>query len=137
MPGSPAGRRGIRRADPNKDCRAGLADSGNSQTPRRAGLLSGPPSTQALSAKPSSKAVSSFGYVYIIVFFLLLSGLFQPLISGNDGDMLVAGVFVLLLGLLGGILLWKSSHDKNNRVVYMGLGFGLVAGSLTMVFLIA
>lgn len=90
-----------------------------------------------MSAKPSSKAVSSFGYVYIIVFFLLLSGLFQPLISGNDGDMLVAGVFVLLLGLLGGILLWKSSHDKNNRVVYMGLGFGLVAGSLAMVFLIA
>ncbi|MBI1658611.1 MAG: hypothetical protein IS632_07560 [Thaumarchaeota archaeon] len=73
----------------------------------------------------------------MIVFFLLLSGLFQPLISGNDGDMLVAGVFVLLLGLLGGILLWRSSHDKNNRVVYMGLGFGLVAGSLTMVFLIA
>ena len=110
---------------------------GNSRTSKRAGLLSGPPPPQELSAKSSSKAVSSFTYVYIIVFFLLLSGVFQPLISGNDGDMLVAGVFVLLLGLLGGILLWKSSHDKDNRVVYMGLGFGLMAGSLAMVFLIA
>ena len=83
-----------------------------------------------------SKAVSSFKYGYIIVFFLLLSGLFQPLITGEDGDKLVAGVLVLLLGLLGGILLWRSSHDKNNRVIYMSLGFGLVAGALTMVFLI-
>ena len=83
-----------------------------------------------------SKAISSFRYGYIVVFFLLLSGLFQPLITGEDGDKLVAGVLVLLLGLLGGILLWRSSHDKNNRVIYMGLGFGLVAGALTMVFLI-
>lgn len=90
-----------------------------------------------MSSKSSSKAVSSFAYIYIIAFFLLLSGVFQPLISGNDGDMLVAGVFVLLLGLLGGILLWRSSHDRNNRVVYMGLGFGLMAGSLAMIFLIA
>ena len=83
-----------------------------------------------------SKAISSFKYGYIVVFFLLLSGLFQPLITGEDGDRLVAGVLVLLLGLLGGILLWRSSHDKNNRVIYMGLGFGLVAGALAMVFLI-
>ena len=89
-----------------------------------------------MSSISGSKAISSFRYGYIVVFFLLLSGLFQPLITGEDGDKLVAGVLVLLLGLLGGILLWRSSHDKNNRVIYMGLGFGLVAGALTMVFLI-
>lgn len=84
-----------------------------------------------------AKMGGSFRYVYIVVFFLLLSGLFQPFIAGDDGALLVAGVFVLLLGLLGGILLWRSSHDKNNRVVYMGLGFALVAGSLAMVIQIA
>ena len=84
-----------------------------------------------------TSAISSFRYIYIIVFFLLLSGLFQPLITGDSWDMLIAGLFILLLGLLGGILLWKSSHDKNNRVIYMGLGLGLVAGSLAMVLLIA
>ena len=89
-----------------------------------------------MSGVSSSKVVSSFRYVYIVAFFLLLSGLFQPLITGEDGDKLVAGVFVLLLGLLGGILVWRSSHDRNNRVIYMGLGFALMAGSLTMIFLI-
>ena len=89
-----------------------------------------------MSSISGSKAISAFKYGYIMVFFLLLSGLFQPLITGEDGDKLVAGVLVLLLGLLGGILLWRSSHDKNNRVIYMGLGFGLVAGSLILVFMI-
>ncbi len=68
---------------------------------------------------------------------MLLSGLFQPLVSGTDGDMLIAGVFVLLLGLLGGVLLWKSTYDKNNRVVYMGLGFSLMGGSIYLIFLIS
>lgn len=68
---------------------------------------------------------------------MLLSGLFQPLVSGTDGDKLIAGVFVLLLGLLGGVLLWKSTYDKNNRVVYMGLGFSLMGGSIYLIFLIS
>ena len=84
-----------------------------------------------------TKSLSSFKYVYLIVFFMLLSGLFQPLVSGTDGDMLIAGVFVLLLGLLGGVLLWKSTYDKNNRVVYMGLGFSLMGGSIYLIFLIS
>lgn len=84
-----------------------------------------------------TKSVSSFKYVYLVVFFMLLSGLFQPLVSGVDGDMLVAGTLVLLLGLLGGILLWKSANNKNNRAVLMGLGFGLAAGSIYLIFIIA
>lgn len=85
----------------------------------------------------TTKSISSFKYVYLIVFFMLLSGLFHPLISGNDGDMLIAGVLVLLLGLLGGVLLWKSTYDKDNRVVYMGLGFSLMGGSIYLIFLIS
>lgn len=84
----------------------------------------------------SSWQISSLKYGYLVAFFLLLSGLFQPLITGNDGDMLVAGVFILFLGLLGGILLWKSAYDKNNRVPYMGMGFALVGGSLYMIMLV-
>ena len=84
-----------------------------------------------------SKSISSFKYIYLIIFFMLLAGFFQPLVSGVDGDMLLAGTLVLLLGLLGGILLWKSAYDKNNRVVYMGLGFGLTGGTIYLIFLIA
>ena len=83
-----------------------------------------------------SRAISSFKYAYLLVFFLLLSGLFQPLISGSDGDKLVAGVMILSLGLLGGVLLWRSAYNEDNRVVYMGLGFSLIGGSLYLIFLV-
>ncbi len=90
-----------------------------------------------MSSKTSpSRAISSFKYVYLLVFFLLLSGLFQPLISGSDGDKLVAGVMILSLGLLGGTLLWRSAYNEDNRVVFMGLGFSLIAGSLYLIFLV-
>lgn len=89
------------------------------------------------STTPPSRVVSSFKYAYLLVFFMLLSGLFQPLISGSDGDKLVAGVMILSLGLLGGTLLWRSAYNEDNRVVYMGLGFGLIAGSLYLIFLVA
>lgn len=90
-----------------------------------------------MSSPVASRSLSSFKYVYVLVFFLLLSGLFQPLITGNDGDMLVGGTLTLGLGLAGGVLLWRSARDKHDRFVYMGLGFGLVAASLYLVFLIS
>lgn len=89
-----------------------------------------------MSSTSHSKTISSFKYVYLVVFFMLLSGLFQPLITGNDADMLVAGTMILFLGLVGGILLWKSTQDRENRVIYMGLGFGLIGGSLYLIFLV-
>ena len=79
---------------------------------------------------------STFKYAYLLIFFALLSGLFQPLVAGEDGDMLVAGTMILLLGLLGGVLLWKAAYDKNNRIPIMGMGFGLLGASLYMMHLV-
>lgn len=84
----------------------------------------------------TSRRASAFKYVYLLVFFMLLSGLFQPFISGVGGDKLVAGVLILSLGLVGAILLWKSAYDKNNRISYMGLGFGVLGASLYLITLV-
>lgn len=84
----------------------------------------------------ASRHVSTFKYVYLLVFFLLLSGLFQPFVSGSGGDKLVAGVLVLSLGLTGAVLLWKSSYDQNNRIPYMALGFGVLGASLYLIFIV-
>ena len=43
----------------------------------------------------SSKALSSFKYVYLIIFFALLSGFFHPLITGQSFDVVIYGIFIL------------------------------------------
>lgn len=83
----------------------------------------------------TTRYASTFKYVYLLVFFMLLSGLFQPFISGVGGDKLVAGVLILSLGLVGAVLLWKSAYDKNNRISYMALGFGVLGASLYLITL--
>ena len=83
----------------------------------------------------ASRHISTFKYVYLLVFFMLLSGLFQPFISGVGGDKLVAGVLILSLGLVGAILLWKSAYDKDNKISYMALGFGVLGASLYLIII--
>ncbi len=90
-----------------------------------------------MSSTAAYRALSSVRYVYLAIFFLLLSGLFQPLIFGNEGDKLVAGFFILLLGLSGGVMLWRSAHHDSNRIPAMALGFGLIGASLYLIFLMA
>ena len=73
--------------------------------------------------------MGGFKYVYIIVFFMFLAGFFHPLITNTSFDVVVIGVLVLLLGLAGGILLYKSATDSGGgrRGAILGAGFGLMA----------
>jgi len=70
------------------------------------------------------------------VFFALLSGFFYPLITNNSFDSVISGVIVLFVGLAGGVLMYKSSSSEKRRVIYLGGGVGLMAISLTLIFLI-
>jgi len=83
-----------------------------------------------------SKAKTGFKYVYLVVFFALLSGFFYPLITNNSFDSVISGVIVLFVGLAGGVLMYKSSSSEKRRVIYLGGGVGLMAISLTLIFLI-
>jgi len=82
----------------------------------------------------SSQFKTGFKYVYLVMFFALLSGFFHPLITGGSLEGVVSGTIVLFVGLFGGVLLYKSATSENKRLIYMGAGFGLIGISLTLIF---
>ena len=82
----------------------------------------------------SSKAFSSFKYVYLIGFFALLSGVFYPLITNTGFESVISGILVLFLGLAGGVLLYKTTTFKTKREIFFGLGFTLIGISLYLIF---
>ena len=84
--------------------------------------------------KTLSKVREGFKYIYLIMFFTLLAGFFQPLITGGSGENVVSGVVVLFVGLVGGILLYKTATTENNRIIYFGVGVSLIAISLALIF---
>ena len=84
----------------------------------------------------SSKALTSFKYVYLIIFFTLLSGIFYPLINELSLDIVIAGIFVLFIGLIGGILVFKSTTSETKKEIFFGIGFGLIAISLYSIYYI-
>ncbi|WP_428326081.1 hypothetical protein [Nitrosopumilus sp.] len=80
--------------------------------------------------KISSKTLSGFKYVYLVVFFALLAGFFHPLITNTNFDGFVLGVLILFVGLAGGILLYKAATSEKRRGIFLGGGFALMAISL-------
>ena len=85
-------------------------------------------------SETSSKIKTGFKYVYLVMFFALLSGFFYPLITGNSFDSVISGVIVLFVGLVGGILVYKAASSEKNRIIFFGAGFGLIAISLALIF---
>ena len=74
-------------------------------------------------------------YVYLVVIFSLLSGVFFPLITpGVPFDSVIQGTLALFLGLVGGILLFKTVTSDNRRGVFITVGFSLITISLVLIF---
>lgn len=65
---------------------------------------------------------------------MLLSGFFHPLITNTSFDGVVIGVLVLFVGLAGGISLYKAATSENKRIIFLGVGFTLMAISLYFIF---
>ena len=78
--------------------------------------------------------ISGVKYVYLIVCFALLSGIFYPLVMGEGWNDTLKGIGVLAVGLFGGILLYKSITSEKRRGVLMCCGFGLIAVSLIIIY---
>ncbi|MDH3780601.1 MAG: hypothetical protein OES15_07070 [Nitrosopumilus sp.] len=84
--------------------------------------------------KTSSKALTSFKYFYLIVFFVLLAGFFHPLITYTSFDGVIGSVLILFLGLAGGILLYRATTSESKRTISLGGGFVLITISLFYIF---
>ena len=78
--------------------------------------------------------ISGVKYVYLIVCFALLSGIFYPLVVGEGWELTLKGIGILAVGLFGGILLYKSITSEKRRGVLMWCGFGLIAVSLIIIY---
>ena len=78
--------------------------------------------------------ISGVKYVYLIVCFALLSGIFYPLVTGDGWELSLKGIGVLAVGLFGGILLYKSIMSEQRRGVLMCCGFGLITVSLIIIY---
>jgi hypothetical protein len=75
----------------------------------------------------TSKAITGAKYVYLIVFFAFLAGIFNPLINERPLDDVIFGIIVLFVGLAGSILVYKAATNENKRGILLGGGFGLIA----------
>ena len=82
----------------------------------------------------SSKAFSSFKYVYLIAFFALLSGVFYPLITNTSFEPVISGILILFLGLAGGVLLYKATTSETKREIFFGVGLILIGISTYFIF---
>ena len=78
--------------------------------------------------------ISGVKYVYLIVCFALLSGIFYPLVVGEGWELSLKGIGILAVGLFGGILLYKSVTSEKRRAMLMCSGFGLIAVSLIIIY---
>lgn len=75
----------------------------------------------------TSKTITGAKYVYLIVFFAFLAGIFNPIINERPIDDVIFGVIVLFVGLAGAILVYKAATSENKRGIFLGGGFGLIA----------
>ena len=86
-------------------------------------------------SKPKTILAQIPRYAYLFGFFMLLSGLFSPLITPNMSfDLVIGGTATLFLGLTGGILLFKAITSDNRQGIFIAIGLALIGISLVLIF---
>ena len=103
------------------------------ETPENVQISPKNESTEAVTNTPKF-VISGVKYVYLIVCFALLSGIFYPLVTGEGWEESLKGIGILAVGLFGGILLYKSIMSEKRRGLLMCCGFGLIAVSLIIIY---
>lgn len=88
--------------------------------------------------KSGSKILTSIKYVYLIIFFALLSGMFYAIIEkATNTQEVVVGVMVLFVGLAGALCLYKAGTSEKKQKTYLIAGFAILAIALLLVFSVA
>ena len=86
-------------------------------------------------SKPKTILAQIPRYAYLFGFFMLLSGLFSPLITPNISfDLVIGGTATLFLGLTCGILLFKATTSDNRQGIFIAVGLALIGISLVLIF---
>lgn len=82
----------------------------------------------------SSKIIAGARYIYLIVFFALLSGAFYPVITHSPWDPVIIGTLILFVGLAGAVSLYKAGTGDKHRRAYLIIGLALMAVALFLVY---
>ena len=86
-------------------------------------------------SKPKTILAQIPRYAYLLAFFVLLAGIFSPLITPNMSfDLVIGGTATLFLGLTGGILLFKAATLDNRQGIFIAVGLALIVISLVLIF---
>lgn len=81
-----------------------------------------------------SKIIAGAKYVYLAIFFALLSGVFYPVITHNAWDPVIIGTLVLFVGLAGTVALYKAGTSEKHRKAYLVAGLAITAIALFLVY---
>jgi len=83
----------------------------------------------------TSKLAQIPRYAYLLTIFVLLTGVFFPLITpGIPYDHVIQGTATLFLGLAGGIVLFKATTSDNRRGILIAIGFALITICLVLIY---
>ena len=90
---------------------------------------------EKLESTKTSKLAQIPRYAYLLTIFVLLTGVFFPLITPEmPFDYVIQGTVVLFLGLAGGILLFKATTSDNRRGILIAIGFALITICLVLIY---
>ena len=104
-----------------------------SENIQRSQEIEKPESTKT--SKPNTILAQIPRYAYLIAIFVLLTGVFFPLITpGVSFDLVIQGTATLFLGLVGAILLFKAATSDKRRGIFIAVGFALITISLALIF---
>lgn len=82
----------------------------------------------------SNKIVAGARYIYLVVFFALLSGVFYPVITHSAWDPVIVGTLILFVGLAGAVALYKGGTGDKHRRAYLIIGLAIMAAALFLVY---
>tara|TARA_A100001037_G_scaffold100440_1_gene91475 strand:- start:75 stop:461 length:387 start_codon:yes stop_codon:yes gene_type:complete len=78
--------------------------------------------------------VSGTKYIYIIAAASLLSGIFTPLTLGVEIEQVILAILSILLGLVGGVLIFLGIMNQKNIFLFGIIGIGLIICSTIFIF---
>ena len=82
-----------------------------------------------------SKILTGAKYIYLIVFFALVSGVFYPVITHSSWENVVMGTLILFVGLIGTVSLYKAGTAETHKKAYLITGLAVTAIALFLVYL--
>ena len=82
----------------------------------------------------SNKILAGAKYIYLIVFFALLSGVFYPVITHSAWDPVVIGTIILFIGTAGAVSLYKGSTGDSHKRAYLIIGLAIMAIAMFLIY---